>query len=744
MLAILAGTAFTAVATAVLATGSSTAQIRVHAVAETRPVPHAGDAADDPAIWVAPRRPRRSVVIGTDKRGALAVYDLAGSQLHLYRGTSPNNVDLRHGFRLGRKTITLVATSDTASHSVRLYALDPVTRGLRFLRDPIQTGIGVSGLCLYRGRRSRLYVFVGDNSGTIQQWRLKGRPAHRVASTKVRTLHLGSTTEGCVADDAKGRLYVAEEDVAIWRYGAEPSAGGARTRVDSVGSGHLTADIEGLAIYRRPAGRGYLIASSQGSDSFAVYHRQGRNAHVVDFRVVQGRIDAVTHTDGIEVTSSSLGTRFPRGLFVAQDDRNEPEHQNFKLVDWRALARVRPAHTRWMARRSTYYVDSARGSNKAGGRSKATAWRSLARVNAARIEPGDSVLFRRGRVWGGSLKLKASGTRARPIVIGSYGRGTLPLIGGSGATSCVVITGSFVRLRQLHAGDCSWAGIEVAGDSDRVARCLITRNAAGVDVKAGAVGTKIVKNHIVDNNKMSVLTPSPRNDDSGAFGVALHGDRSEVAWNRISGSDAFSYDYGRDGAAVEVYGGRHNRVHHNVAVQNHDFSELGNSRSVDNTFAYNLVRSRLAVSSFLVTRGDQSRLGPVRHTRLYNNTVYLTGASSQGFVCYAGCNRDILKMRNNIIEARAKVGYADAPFNENHDLFWGGPLQARHGRRTFVRKPRFVSPPHNLRLRRISPAVDRGIPLGYRVDLDRHPARLDGNGDRRAVPDLGAYEYRPG
>ena len=29
---------------------------------------------------------------------------------------------------------------------------------------------------------------------------------------------------------------------------------------------------------------------------------------------------------------------------------------------------------------------------------------------------------------------------------------------------------------------------------------------------------------------------------------------TDVSFNTISGSDAFSYDYGRDGAAVEVYG----------------------------------------------------------------------------------------------------------------------------------------------------------------------------------------------
>jgi hypothetical protein len=400
-----------------------------------------------------------------------------------------------------------------------------------------------------------------------------------------------------------------------------------------------------------------------------------------------------------------------------------------------------PAATRTRYTR-TYYVDSTHGSDRAAGTSMKTAWQSLSKVNGARLRAGDAVLFKRGGVWRGSLKLVASGKRGSPIVVGSYGEGKLPKIGDPASTACVLVEGSFVLVRRLHPDNCSWAGVEVAATSDRVKRNLITRNAAGIDVKSGAVGTQILKNRIVDNSKMSVLTVTPTNDDSGAFGVSLHGDHSEVAWNLIAGSDAFSYDYGRDGSAVEVYGGRHNQIHHNIAVGNHDFTELGNPRTSDNTFSYNLVRSRLRTSSFLVTRGRGSKLGPVLTTRAYNNTVYLTGARSQGFVCYAGCRPGVLRMRNNIVDAKWKVGYADAPFDENNDLFWGGPVQARLGGHTLIRRARFVSPPRDLRLRRMSPAIDRGVVLGYRVDLDGHPARVDGNGDGRALPDLGAYEYR--
>jgi len=307
-----------------------------------------------------------------------------------------------------------------------------------------------------------------------------------------------------------------------------------------------------------------------------------------------------------------------------------------------------------------------------------------------------------------------------------------------------MLAGSYVVLEGVQADGCSWAGVEITGTGDTVEQSVLSHNVAGVDVKAGSVGAKVLDNQILDNNKMSVLTPSPTNDDSGAFGVALHGDGAEVAYNRISGSDAFSYDYGRDGAAVEVYGGQGNNVHHNVAVDNHDFSELGNPRSADNTFAYNLVRSSLAGSTFLITRGGASSLGPVLHTRAYNNTVYLSGSSSQGFMCNAGCSPNILTLRDNVIQAVWKVGYADAPLDENNDLFYRGKVQFRRGHRSLVANPRFVAPPSNLRLRRGSPAIDRGVDVGYRRDLAGRRVPLDGDGNGIATVDLGAYEYRRG
>jgi 3-phytase len=339
--------------------GEATVTLTVSRVAptvETDPVPHgaaaATDAADDAAIWVDPDDPARSVVIGTNKfsdattNGGLAVYDLSGTLLHYTNDGRMNNVDLRDGFPLAGETVTLVTSTQRNGGSppspkrIWIYELDPLTRAL----VPVHSGTFAAsfeplGDCMYRSPVSGdFFVFVVGANGMVEQWRLSEGAGGLVDAAKVRTFVVGSTgssgdiAEACVADDQGGRLYVSEEDVGIWKYSAEPNGGDARTLVDAVGDGHLTADVEGLAIAYGPGDSGYLMASSQGSSSFAVYRRESDNPFVRSFKIKEGAHDPVTETDGIDVTSASLGPSFPNGLFVAQDNSNAPDNQNFKLV----------------------------------------------------------------------------------------------------------------------------------------------------------------------------------------------------------------------------------------------------------------------------------------------------------------------------------------------------------------------------------------------------------------------------
>ena len=79
---------------------------------------------------------------------------------------------------------------------------------------------------------------------------------------------------------------------------------------------------------------------------------------------------------------------------------------------------------------ATWHVDSERGDDAATGTSPETAWRTLERVNRAKIAPGDKVLFRRGGLWRGSLQ-PASGEAGRPVTYSWYGEGRKPILQNS-------------------------------------------------------------------------------------------------------------------------------------------------------------------------------------------------------------------------------------------------------------------------------------------------------------------------
>jgi len=318
----------------------------VMATAETQPVGQGGDAADDPAIWVNRADPARSLIIGTDKQAGLGVYDLTGKRVSFAADGKMNNVDLRDGFKLGGQTVTLVTASDRTRNAIAIYALDGATGILTNVSDGVQpTGLGDPyGLCMYRSRKGQTYVFINDTDGKMRQWRLVETPAAKVRAELVREFAFDSQTEGCVADDETGVLYVAEEDVALWRMGAEPKTGSARTMVTSVATNPaLKDDLEGVSLYLQPKGAGYIVLSSQGNNSYALFRRDGKNDYVGSFAIIANGaagIDGASETDGLDVTSAAMGPGFPNGALVVQDGRNisPPEAQNFKIVPWDAIA----------------------------------------------------------------------------------------------------------------------------------------------------------------------------------------------------------------------------------------------------------------------------------------------------------------------------------------------------------------------------------------------------------------------
>lgn len=337
---------------------------QVMAISETEPVLHQGDAADDIALWIHPTNSALSTIIGTNKQGGFVVYDLTGKQLQYLPVGQVNNVDLRYDFPLGGQNVTLVTAGNRSDHTIAIYKVNPTTRHLENVAArTISAQVSQAyGACMYHSWLTDKYYFiVNSKAGEVAQWELFDNGQGLVDAKLARSFKLSSQTEGCVADDELRFLYIGEENVGIWKYHAEPERTEAPIQIDQTGAnGHLAVDVEGLTLYYASHGEGYLIASSQGNNQYVLYERGGNNNYVGTFEIVANtthHIDAVSETDGLDVTNVSLGNHFPQGLFVVQDGLNSdpPANQNFKLVPWAQIANAFESplliDTSWNSRR---------------------------------------------------------------------------------------------------------------------------------------------------------------------------------------------------------------------------------------------------------------------------------------------------------------------------------------------------------------------------------------------------------
>ncbi|WP_373566921.1 phytase [Streptomyces griseicoloratus] len=311
-----------------------------------------------------------------------------------------NNVDLVHGLRLTTGRADLAVTTDRGSDRLRIYRVDPAAPGrpLTDVTDPAAAPVFSAdqaeineertayGLATWTDRSTgRSYALVSRRERTtLALLELTPTASGRVGYRKVRTLDLPASfrlpdgtswspcaepgelpqVEGMVVDPANGTLYAGQEDVGVWRLPADLT--GTPRLVDKVreygvaatydeaadecvaghdpgyGGARLSADVEGLTLLQESDGDGYLLASSQGDDTFAAYDRElgEDNEYEGGFRVTaaSAALDGSEECDGAAVLNQPLGDRFPDGLLVVQDGHDTPGDgeraaTGFKFVD---------------------------------------------------------------------------------------------------------------------------------------------------------------------------------------------------------------------------------------------------------------------------------------------------------------------------------------------------------------------------------------------------------------------------
>ncbi|MFC7307234.1 phytase [Streptomyces monticola] len=311
-----------------------------------------------------------------------------------------NNVDLVHGLRLSTGAADLAVTSDRGNDRLRFYRIDRDRPGgpLRDVTDPAAPPVFSAGqeeindqqtaygLATWTDKATgRSYALVSRRERTsIALLELRPTGNGTVGYRKLRTLDLPSSfrlpngnswspcgepgelpqVEGMVVDPANGTLYAGQEDVGIWRLRADLT--GTPQLVDKVreysipgtydeateecapgadpgfGGSRVSADVEGLTLLTESGGDGYLLASSQGDNTFAAYDRETGDANEYEggFRITaaSGTLDGSEECDGAAALNAPLGSKYPDGLLVVQDGQESPQSGDraatgFKFVD---------------------------------------------------------------------------------------------------------------------------------------------------------------------------------------------------------------------------------------------------------------------------------------------------------------------------------------------------------------------------------------------------------------------------
>ena len=317
--------------------------ISVIADFETEPVTSNDDAADDPCIWINPQDTLKSTIIGTNKREGLEVYNLDGKCLYSYPIGRVNNVDIRNGFVLNGEEVSVVTATNRTHNTISILYVKPNGELQEIAARPITSNVKeVYGLAMYKSpKTNKIYTFLVSKSGAVEQWELFESNA-KIDAKLVRFFELGSQGEGIVADDYHATVYFGEENKALWKYNAEPDASEERKLIANVTDTNMKDDFEGVTLYDSGEGKGYIILSSQGNNSYAVFDRI-TNTYLGSFLLGDSeKIDGTYDTDGIDVTSIALGSKYPKGVFIAQDGANtqgkDSLNQNFKVVDWRKIS----------------------------------------------------------------------------------------------------------------------------------------------------------------------------------------------------------------------------------------------------------------------------------------------------------------------------------------------------------------------------------------------------------------------
>lgn len=188
-------------------------------------------------------------------------------------------------------------------------------------------------------------------------------------------------------------------------------------------------------------------------------------------------------------------------------------------------------------RTAEFHVDSKAGDDGRDGLSAEKAWQSLEKVNAATFEPGDKVLFKRGSVWSGQLRIVTRGKPGQPVTCAAYGEGTLPRIDTAGAfaDALIISNSQHVVVKDFELTN--------RGEGDRPRR--------GVNIVADNCGT--LTNIVVSDLFVHDVNGTQRRKDNGGIFFHTLGSRVPSRFDGLRIERNIIWKVDRSGMAAQSY-----------------------------------------------------------------------------------------------------------------------------------------------------------------------------------------------
>lgn len=243
---------------------------------------------------------------------------------------------------------------------------------------------------------------------------------------------------------------------------------------------------------------------------------------------------------------------------------------------------------------TSYYIDSQDGNDDNRGTSEESPWQSIDKVSKITFQPGDTIFFKRGSSYSGTVTINGDGNPSASITVSAYGTGPAPSFTNPdfsvGYGNAMQIRGDHIIVENLYfhhtapAPDKSgfaivWSvgALHVGLGNDHV---IIRNNEFAYIPKAIQSYSEyslITNNYIHDSNleQSDGMLSAPW---WGPIGIQLGIGNQEVSFNTIENMYAIGGEFNADGGAIEIDDGRNHKdnihIHHNTTHSNMGFIEI--------------------------------------------------------------------------------------------------------------------------------------------------------------------------